>query len=319
MPIVFLCHASEDKPLARQIAAAFVAAGVDTFLDEWEIGTGDSFRQKIDAGISACTHFVVLLTPASITKPWVRFELDAGVAGYLDGRTRLFPLRSGLSPRELPATLQGLNAPEIVDVARDLPTVIGDMHGVSRKPTLGPTPAVLMSAVTASESGLSAAAYAIAMTMVKNSVNARWGDPQRAAMEVRTECGLTEQAMIEALDELEEHRFIETIPPIHATTLPVMTIMPLERLFVELDRFGMPWDTEVDARTVAATLINVFSGHASSPRIASELGWTPRRLNPAVAVLVAAGLVATGNEINPEWRYVDVRETPRTKRFLRDG
>ncbi|MES3034918.1 MAG: toll/interleukin-1 receptor domain-containing protein [Gemmatimonadota bacterium] len=319
MPIVFLCHASEDKPLARQIAEAFSAAGVDTFLDEWEIGTGDSFRQKIDAGISACTHFVVLLTPGSITKPWVRFELDAGVAGYLDGRNKLFPLRSGLSPRELPATLQGLNAPEIVDVARDLPAVIGDMHGVSRKPPLGPTPAVMISAVKASESGLSAAAYAIAMTMVENSVNARYGDPQRSATEVGRECALTEQALVEALDELDEHSFIKTIPPIHARALSVMTIMPLERLFVEMDRFAMPWNPEADARLVAATLINIFHGHTSSPKIASELGWTPRRLNPAVAVLVAAGLVATGNEINPEWRYVDVRETPRTKRFLRDG
>jgi len=68
-PNVFLCHASEDKDLARQIATDFRAAGIETFFDEWEIRAGDSLRQRIETGLTDCTHFVVLLTPQSILKP----------------------------------------------------------------------------------------------------------------------------------------------------------------------------------------------------------------------------------------------------------
>lgn len=318
MPVVFFCHASEDKPLAREIAAAFVHAGIDTFLDEWEIGTGDSFRQKIDAGIDRCTHFVVLLTPASITKPWVRFELDAGVAGYLDGRNKLFPLRAGLNPRDLPPTLQGLNAPEIVETSRDLPVVISDIYGVSRKPPLGPPPTVTFNTALATQGGLSPAAFAIAVMFALQSVNARFGDPQITARAISSACAITDDALVEALDELERAGFVEAVPHIHVTTLPSLIVMAKPALFMAVDRFTMPWDTTADARAVAATLMNEHGGNASSPEVAASLGWTARRLNPAVSVLVTKRIVESGHEINPEWEHVALRATSRTKAFLRD-
>ncbi len=68
-PRAFLCHASEDKRLARRLATDLQAAGIDTFFDEWSIAPGQSIRQRIEEGLEGCTHFVVLLTESSISKP----------------------------------------------------------------------------------------------------------------------------------------------------------------------------------------------------------------------------------------------------------
>lgn len=56
MPRVYLAHASEDHhTLARPLAERFLAKGVDVWLDAWEIHSGDSLRQKMEAGLGDCT------------------------------------------------------------------------------------------------------------------------------------------------------------------------------------------------------------------------------------------------------------------------
>jgi len=77
-PVAFLCHASEDKNMVRRLANDLIAHGIDVVFDEWEIHAGDSLRQKIDAGLELCTHFIAVLSPTSIRKPWVNSEMDAG-------------------------------------------------------------------------------------------------------------------------------------------------------------------------------------------------------------------------------------------------
>src|SRR5712671_2341181 len=78
-PRVFLSHAHKDRDLARRLAFDLTANGIETFFDEWEIGLGDSIPQKLMEGLGQCTHFLVLLTPISISQPWVNFEIDAGL------------------------------------------------------------------------------------------------------------------------------------------------------------------------------------------------------------------------------------------------
>jgi hypothetical protein len=73
-PSAFLCHASEDDELAERLATALQEAGIETFFDGWSIAAGDSIRDRIDQGLAGCTHFIVLLTPASVNKPWVEAD-----------------------------------------------------------------------------------------------------------------------------------------------------------------------------------------------------------------------------------------------------
>ncbi len=85
-PSAFLSYAWEDADLARRIANALQANGVETWWAEWSIQPGDSFRQMIDRGLSQCTHFLVLLTPHSISKPWVNMEIDSGLIRKIESQ-----------------------------------------------------------------------------------------------------------------------------------------------------------------------------------------------------------------------------------------
>ena len=96
IPRAFLCHATEDKEIARPLAEELQRNGIDTSYDEWEIGPGDSLPQKIGEGIGDCTHFIVLLTPISIEKPWVKAEMDVGLVRNIKGKCKFIPLRCGL-------------------------------------------------------------------------------------------------------------------------------------------------------------------------------------------------------------------------------
>ena len=59
----------------------------------------------MEEGLGNCTHFVVLLTPTSMTKPWVNAEIDAAFVRRVAGVSKLIALRCGvgvLKPLSLP-------------------------------------------------------------------------------------------------------------------------------------------------------------------------------------------------------------------------
>ena len=91
---VFICHASEDKPAARDLASAMKALGADVWFDEWEIRVGDSIVQKIDHALGKVSHLVVLLSRISVERPWVQKELSSALMLQLSEKgIRVLPLR----------------------------------------------------------------------------------------------------------------------------------------------------------------------------------------------------------------------------------
>jgi hypothetical protein len=93
-PKAFISHASEDKPrFVLPFATALRANGVDAWVDEWEIGAGDSLVKRVfTEGIDESSAFVIVLSSISVTKPWVAEELDAGVVRKIAGQTKLIPV-----------------------------------------------------------------------------------------------------------------------------------------------------------------------------------------------------------------------------------
>src|SRR5262245_20392755 len=102
-PAAFLSHATADAELARRLAVDLRNRGVDVWYAEWELRPGDSLVRRIEDGIDRATHFLVLLTPASLKSEWVRTELDAGLIKRISGKCRVIPIVSGTSADELPA------------------------------------------------------------------------------------------------------------------------------------------------------------------------------------------------------------------------
>lgn len=306
-PQVFLSYAFEDKELAGRIAQALQAQGIDTWWAGWCMVAGDSLRQRIDQGLAGCTHFVVLLTPNSIDKPWVKQEMDAGLVRTLNAQAVFIPLRHQLSPRELPPLLSGLLSPEVNAQADDIQQLINDIHGIAKKPPVGPAPAAAQKA-NATASRFSAAALAVAELFVRGSTRGLSHDPQLQLEDIRTNTGLSTDDITDALHELGalvQQRF-------HGST------WPRALLFAELDEHFMPWKPESDALKLAADMVNDPGFPQAPSEIAQRYGWQPRRLNPAIAWLVARDLVrAHEGAGTAPWACFSIGKTDATRRFVK--
>jgi TIR domain len=81
--LVFISHSSEDRWIARQMAAIIERKakryGVRTFLDEKDLEAGAVIPEEIRRHLESCEEFLVLLTSLSISRQWVLLELGAGL------------------------------------------------------------------------------------------------------------------------------------------------------------------------------------------------------------------------------------------------
>jgi hypothetical protein len=312
----FICHASEDNALARQIAADLHAAGIDTFFDEWEIKAGDSLRRRIDEGIEACTHFIVLLTPQSLQKPWVNAELDAGFVRRVEGHCILVPLRHQLGVDRLPPLLAAIRSPQIHDYERDIAILINDIRGLTRKP------AVAMVRGSQPSWGpnlaLSPLAAMLAELFSKRSENGRAWDPQLAVDDMREVTRASDVDLIDAISELEDLGWVEPQRVMGAGPFGYYFVTPTDNLFEHVDPHVMEWNTTADAARVAAEVVNSDERGCQAHELIERLKWTPRRLNPALSFLVSRDLVDWSRVNDPVFVTHYIGETPKTRRFVRN-
>ncbi len=287
-PRVFLSYTSDDAELAGRIAATLQANGIDTWWDRWCISTGDSLRQKIDEGLGDCTHFLALLTPQSVDRPWVNQEMDAGLVRKLSNKCRFLPVRHKLPAKDLPPLLSGMHAPEI-SAEEDITQLINDIHGISRKPKLGPAPHA-RAAEEATETGYSAVANTVARFFVENTKFGRFADPMTDVEPLAEQTGLTIDDTKDALYELSGF-FKDT----------QRHVLVNASLFAEFDRYWKPWDPREDAVKLAANIMNDPDFPADSKSITELYGWEPRRLNPAATYLFERGMLV-------EYKVLGTRE-----------
>lgn len=306
-PTVFLSFAFEDHDLAERIANALMSQGIDTWWAGWCISAGDSIRQKIDEGLSSCTHFIVLLTPASVDKPWVRQEMDAGLMRKLNSATKFIALRSGLAASALPPLLQGSLSPEVDATSFDVKQLINDIHGISKKPALGPAPAIVRQAKDM-QTGYSAAASTLAKYFVEITDFGRKFEPFAKVEDISAATELSNDDIVDAAHELSGLLTVHQFGNIY----------PEEELFVRFDKFWKPWDPAADALTIATHLNNDETFPTHPEEIARVLGWESRRLNPALAFLCQRKLVDERRMLDTgPWLVSSIRKTDATRRFVK--
>lgn len=316
-PTAFLCHATEDKPLARRIAGDLQAAGINTFFDEWEMRAGDSLRQKIDTGLGGCSHFIALLSPVALTKPWVNAEMDGAFVRKLEGSCRFIALRYGLTPQGLPPLLRGSLSPSIDSYDSDIKVLISDIYDISRKPPLGPPPPLVIDRRPGT--GLSAAAEAIVRFAVENSKSGMSLDPQMSPDDLRKITGLSDDDIVDAVDELRGRGLLRRYESLGCGPMGFHMVAPESEMFATMDKHFGKWNPEEDALIVAADIVNGGKDGANIPELAGQLGWEPRRMNSAVAFLANRHLVNAPRELgtNP-WMHLFIMRTTATRRFVRD-
>ena len=144
VPKVFVSHASEDKErFVLRFAQRLRERGVDAWLDKWEMGPGDSLVDKIfEEGLKEAQAVIVVLSPVSVNKPWVREELNVGLVKRINQGSKLIPVV--IEDCEVPEALKSTLWERIGDLDnyhKELDRIVDAIYGHSEKPPLGPPPA----------------------------------------------------------------------------------------------------------------------------------------------------------------------------------
>jgi hypothetical protein len=100
---VFVSYAHEDKPLAIALREGLVDAGLEVWIDEGALRTGDSMIQSIATAIHEM-EYVVADTPSAVVSKWCQYEINTAMTSGLNREgVKLLPVRVAGAP--IPKTL----------------------------------------------------------------------------------------------------------------------------------------------------------------------------------------------------------------------
>ena len=96
-PVIFISHASTDKPVAhliKQEIDAVFGDDVEVFVSSLpgNIDPGSDWLQIIQKKLERATVVIVLITPISIHRPWIWFEVGASWLKMAEQKRKLYPV-----------------------------------------------------------------------------------------------------------------------------------------------------------------------------------------------------------------------------------
>jgi hypothetical protein len=90
---VFLSHSSKDREFASRLATDLAQAGLNVWLDQWNIRPGDSFATAIDLAIKDSRFLLIVMSPDYFQSSWTRQEWQYALSDEINsGDVRLIPL-----------------------------------------------------------------------------------------------------------------------------------------------------------------------------------------------------------------------------------
>lgn len=142
-PKVFISHASEDKDrFVIEFAKKLRSHGIDAWIDRWEMLPGDSLVDKIfEEGIKNAQAVIVVLSAMSVSKKWVKEELNAGMVKRINDSSKLIPVI--IDECEIPECLNSTVWERVKDLGSyesELDRIVKSIYGQYDKPPLGETP-----------------------------------------------------------------------------------------------------------------------------------------------------------------------------------
>jgi hypothetical protein len=96
-PTVFISHAATDEPIASVVRGEIrriFADGVEVFASSGPgvIEPGAEWLRSIRDNLTAATAVIVVVTPTSVNRPWVWFEVGASWSKMEEGEGRIIPV-----------------------------------------------------------------------------------------------------------------------------------------------------------------------------------------------------------------------------------
>src|SRR5690348_13494053 len=90
---IFISHSGRDADAALRLAEDLKRAGLDVWLDAWEIGVGDRITQSIQTGLRRADFLALWITKASVASGWVEREWQNKYRAEVEsGTTVILPL-----------------------------------------------------------------------------------------------------------------------------------------------------------------------------------------------------------------------------------
>ena len=72
-------HPDADREWVRAFAESLIRHGVDVWFDDFEVKPGESLREALEAGLRGSDVIVSLITPGSVKRANLFFEIGAAV------------------------------------------------------------------------------------------------------------------------------------------------------------------------------------------------------------------------------------------------
>jgi WD40 repeat protein len=91
---VFLSHNSADKPTVEELARRLVKAGVQPWLDKWNLIPGEPWQKAIEEALDSCATCAIFVGPSG-TGPWQNEEMRAAIdrrVSESEGSLRVIPV-----------------------------------------------------------------------------------------------------------------------------------------------------------------------------------------------------------------------------------
>jgi hypothetical protein len=115
-PVIFISHASTDKPVAhviKQEIEIVFGDNVEVFVSSLpgSIEPGSDWLKQIQKKLDDASIVIVLITPISIHRPWIWFEIGASWMKMIEKKRKIYPLCAPeIELNSLPEPLSRLQA-----------------------------------------------------------------------------------------------------------------------------------------------------------------------------------------------------------------
>jgi hypothetical protein len=134
MKTYFLSYARTDDTIALKLADDLIAAGVQVWVDQYDIQPSQHWDRAVEAAVRGCEGMIVVLSPRSAASPTVADEVSVAI----DMRKELIPVL--IEPCVLPLRMTRM---QFIDAARDydaaLRRCLATIQGQPRTATPPPT------------------------------------------------------------------------------------------------------------------------------------------------------------------------------------
>ena len=132
-PKAFCSHRSVDKPRVMEVFRKLREAGIDAWVDEWEILAGQDFVAQINRGLDECDVGLVFLSQASMAGKWQQAEIAALTTMAVEEGKPLIPVLLD-QDTPVPALLRSRSRLS----HEQFDQLVDAIYGRPRRPPLGP-------------------------------------------------------------------------------------------------------------------------------------------------------------------------------------